>query len=731
MSEMDFEWHSSGVHQDLASVLGMAWMDVDRFSAALVDRCSHVPVGRFSRDVVDRFFQLVVDQRHLVGCELGWEDEGVERCVYMFLLQLLQLIFLLLMFSLLNLLRGPNPISSGRSAATVEKSEVRSKRANNVGQAEEHSILVNTETVDTCETDIAAAQLSTLTADAPQYSIRNRKSREGSLILEATNQIELIDELIQQWFVGLDKNQKMRKQSLKDFQSKFKQRSSFLPVSTVRVSLEILSENPTQTEIVNPQSRIKTQIMLNRDDPKAKEDGSSSVGGEEMSMVKFSGEGRGDEMEGVQMEARNDEEGDGRTTQSHETESHAIDVSSFLEICDGVVPTSWVFTRFPIPLEAIPSLRNHFRESVNGARPSCPQMCKMQYKRKDGTKAFSLNAVNANLGNTKVIDSILVATEAEKELWESIGMCKESCWADDDDDAAVDRWTKIIQNGKQVFFQAEFSIDFEARTAQVEGPTIPAIGGPSNNAESSQAHADSVEVPGSEALKAMEGRLVNAVRDAMKEVNKKVTSLSNQLTLLEDEVKRLRVRVHGMSGDNTSDQDRVSDKESEEHGDDKESKEDGVDKESKEEDGGDKESEEDVDDFILDISKQVQLEHASGDDDVDDTLVMTAAAEELENKMFEKEKTEKTKTAKGCDTVRSPIGTRSHKMEEEAAQREAAQKRTRGEKKKKAAEKKRKKKAVAEKKGAEEAAEKKAAQKKAAQKKAAQKKEKKGGKKTV
>ncbi|KAG2331682.1 hypothetical protein Bca52824_002862 [Brassica carinata] len=239
-------------------------------------------------------------------------------------------------------------------------------------------------------------------------------------------------------------------------------------------------------------------------------------------------------------------------------EHNLKDVSSFLEKCNGVVPTSWNFTSFPIPLEllafeAIPSLRNHFRESVNGARPGCPRMCKMQYKRKGGIEAFSLNAVNVNLGNTK-----------------------------------------IIRNGKQVFFEAEFSIDFEARTAQVEGPTIPAIGEPSNNAYSGEAHADSVEAPGAEALKAMEGRLMNAFQDVMKE--------------LKDEVKSLRVRVDGMSGDNPSDQVRVSDKESEEEGDDKESEEeDGGDKESEEEDGGD---------YILDISNQVQLEHGSGDDDM-------------------------------------------------------------------------------------------------------------------
>ncbi|KAG2323372.1 hypothetical protein Bca52824_016585 [Brassica carinata] len=131
-------------------------------------------------------------------------------------------------------------------------------------------------------------------------------------------------------------------------------------------------------------------------------------------------------------------------------------------------------------------------------------------------------------------------------------------------------WTKIIRNGKQVIFEAEFSIDFEARTAQVEGHTIPAIGEPSNNADSGEAHADSVEAPGAEALKAMEARLMNAFQDAMK--------------VLKDEVKSLRVRVDG---------------------------------------------------------KSVQLEHGSGDDDMDETLVRYAAAEESK-----KAKTEKTKSVK-------------------------------------------------------------------------------------
>ena len=52
-----------------------------------------------------------------------------------------------------------------------------------------------------------------------------------------------------------------------------------------------------------------------------------------------------------------------------------------------------------------------------------------------------------------------------------------------------------------------------ARTAPVESPTIPAI------RESAEADADSVEAAEVEDLKELEGRLMNAIRDGLKEVN--------------------------------------------------------------------------------------------------------------------------------------------------------------------------------------------------------------------
>ncbi|KAJ4876016.1 putative protein-like [Raphanus sativus] len=153
-------------------------------------------------------------------------------------------------------------------------------------------------------------------------------------------------------------------------------------------------------------------------------------------------------------------------------------------------------------------------------------------------------------------------------------------------------------------------MDFESRTGQIEGPTNP-IGGPSNNAQSGKANADSVEfsgaTPGAEALKAMEGWLMNAVRDAvrdaMKGVKEKVTLLSTQLGLLEEDVKSLRLSVPGSDNPAVQDDGDGSDNnESEE--------EDGSDNnEPQEENGGDnnepEEEDNNVEDAILDISKNV------------------------------------------------------------------------------------------------------------------------------
>ncbi|KAG2322843.1 hypothetical protein Bca52824_016056 [Brassica carinata] len=217
---------------------------------------------------------------------------------------------------------------------------------------------------------------------------------------------------------------------------------------------------------------------------------------------------------------------------------------------------------------------------------------------------------------------------------------------------------------------------------------------------------------------------MNAIRDGLKEVNKKFDSLANRLTPLENKVKGLRMSVLGMS-DTSSEQDGGGTPL----------------------DGGSKDA------SVLDIAKQIQSQHGEGDDDMDETAEMCAAAEKAESQMSEKAKsdvakvgetekesgdvqTEKekkkkkrarksdgkevvpSKKAKDCDNVRSSIGTRRQKKEEEEAEKRTKTTQP------SAGEKKQKKKAADEK----EAAEKEAAQKKTGGKKP--KKSKKGGKKT-
>ncbi|CAH8288320.1 unnamed protein product [Eruca vesicaria subsp. sativa] len=104
----------------------------------------------------------------------------------------------------------------------------------------------------------------------------------------------------------------------------------------------------------------------------------------------------------------------------------------------------------------------------------------------------------------------------------------------------------------------------------------------------------------------MDGQLMKAVEDAVKNLKKTVSSLSDKLTLLENEVKSLT-----SSGDNSSEENKGS------------NKEDDVDKASEEEDGSDKESkeseeEDDVNNYIRDVTNEVQKEHGDVDDNMDE-----------------------------------------------------------------------------------------------------------------
>ncbi|WZZ69769.1 hypothetical protein YC2023_081139 [Brassica napus] len=439
---------------------------------------------------------------------------------------------------------------------------------------------------------------------------------------------------------------------------------------------------------------MKTQIMLNRDDPKAKEDGSSSVGGEDMSMamVTLSGEAIDKSVAPGTDQSPRDEES--REVDGREKEKEAGEEGEKEE--EGG--------------EEGEKVKEAGDEGENKAKEGDEEMEPRKNDEQADERAIQLvrhTVSHAELSNfvKLYVDGckmyILVATAAEKELLETIGMDKESCWADDDDDAAVDRWTKIIRKGKkQVFFEEQFVIDFEARTSRNEGQA---------HAKSGQAHADSVEATGAtpeSAFEVMDGRLMNAVREAMKEVNEKVTSLSHKLALLEEEVKSLRL------SDKPANQDapqKKADQDAPQNEDDESGEDDGSDnKESEEEDGSDSKD----GGFIEDVTNENQ----GGDGDMDDTdAEMYAHAAEFERSLETKKK--RPREDDGNEAVRaksrfSPVGTRSKKAAEKAAAEKAPGKKAPG------------KKTPGKKAPAKKAAGKKAAGKKAAEEDAAQKKQK-------
>ncbi|CAF2086237.1 unnamed protein product [Brassica napus] len=402
--------------------------------------------------------------------------------------------------------------------------------------------------------------------------------------------------------------------------------------------------------------------MMNRDDTKAKEDGSSSVVGDEMAMGSFSGD---------------------------EANPRIIDKS--------IAPGTDQSPRDANESEENASVKGEEEESSKKNEGEESREVDEGVKEKDGGDEGEKEKEVGDEG------------EKEKEVGDEI--------EPGNDEEADERAIISSRQHETESHTDSFRMDFESRTGQIVGPTNP-IGGPSKNAQSGQAHADSVEAtgatPGAEALKAMEGRLMNAVRnavrDAMKGVKEKVTSLSTQLGLLEEEVKSLRLSVPGsdnpaVQDDGDGSENSESEEEDGDVGGDKESEEEdgdvGGDKESEEEDGGDNNepdeedgSDNDVEDAILDISKDVQREYGDFDMD-DDDAEMYAHAVEAEKKLKTKA-AESVKVDRG-DNVRSPIQLRSRAEEEKTAE-----KRTRGAKKQKAAAEKKaaaaaKKKAAAEK----------------------------------
>ncbi|XP_024016723.1 uncharacterized protein At3g43530-like [Eutrema salsugineum] len=123
---------------------------------------------------------------------------------------------------------------------------------------------------------------------------------------------------------------------------------------------------------------------------------------------------------------------------------------------NGVVETdSWTFPGFVIPLEllpfeAVPCLKDTYREKAKGADIECPQMCKTKF-RPFTLKGFPLSDLYETLGNTKDIQSILEPSADEEDMLAGI---MERYEDPDNNDTIPDTWTsRIIDDGKPIFWK--------------------------------------------------------------------------------------------------------------------------------------------------------------------------------------------------------------------------------------------------------------------------------------
>ncbi|XP_024010923.1 uncharacterized protein At3g43530-like [Eutrema salsugineum] len=130
---------------------------------------------------------------------------------------------------------------------------------------------------------------------------------------------------------------------------------------------------------------------------------------------------------------------------------------------NGVVETdSWTFRGFVTPLEllpfeAIPCLKDSYREEAKGADIECPRMCKTKF-RPFTLKGFPLSDLYETLGNTKDIQSILEPSADEEDMLAGI---MERYEYPDNSNTIPNTWTsRIIDDGKPIFWK-DMSLDDE------------------------------------------------------------------------------------------------------------------------------------------------------------------------------------------------------------------------------------------------------------------------------
>ncbi|XP_024013145.1 uncharacterized protein At3g43530-like [Eutrema salsugineum] len=133
---------------------------------------------------------------------------------------------------------------------------------------------------------------------------------------------------------------------------------------------------------------------------------------------------------------------------------------------NGIVGTdAWTFSSFVTPLEllafeAIPCLKNKYREDVRGAGRDCPRMCRQKFQ-PFTLKGFPLSELYETLGNTRVIETILQPSEDEVIMLAGVMERNEE---EDIGDIVPENWMRrLVEEKKPIFWKEICKIDVDAR----------------------------------------------------------------------------------------------------------------------------------------------------------------------------------------------------------------------------------------------------------------------------
>ncbi|XP_019093396.1 PREDICTED: uncharacterized protein At3g43530-like [Camelina sativa] len=201
-------------------------------------------------------------------------------------------------------------------------------------------------------------------------------------------------------------------------------------------------------------------------------------------------------------------------------------ISRLMDSFKGRVKSTWCFPGFLTPLEilaceCIPDLKSKFRVDVVGAEPGCPRMCKQKW-RYSHMKGFPIEDVNDALGSTTEIHSILEPELSEVPLMARITENEEI----QSSDPITESWEhRLCVERKKICWKELYNLDVSARGEN---------GREEQQQEEGEAAGEEENIPPQTSrfvnnLKALEKKVMGAMKAGFTEINKKISVLDRRL----------------------------------------------------------------------------------------------------------------------------------------------------------------------------------------------------------